>query len=391
MTTTTATRNSDLNAVKPCLYMALELGDKKWDLAFTVGLGQKARIRRIEAGNAGLLQREVAQAKRRFKLPESAPVFSCYEAGGEAFWVHRLLEGLGIGNLVVDSSSIPASRRSRRSRRKRRPKTDRLDARKLVMMLVFYHLGDKKVWQVVRVPSEEAEDRRHLQRSLVRARRERNRLGSRLRGLLKTLGVDLGRVKPGRLELGGVERLRDFRGRPLPAGMQGRLRTEVERLELLRGQVRLLEREQKELLKSGRDKRLEQARQLMLLKGIGPNGGLTLANELFSWRQLRNRRQVGAVAGLTPTPYNSGGSKRDQGVGSGGHTVRDVSVELAWGWLRWQPQSEVSLWFQRRYGAAGKRARKIGIVAVARKLLIQLWRFVERGEIPPGAVFKKEA
>ncbi len=383
--TTTAARNSDHSAAEACLYMALELGDKKWVLAFTVGLGQKPLQRRIEAGSAEQLQREVARAKKRFKLGEAAPLRCCYEAGGEAFWVHRLLLGLGIGNVVVDSSSIQVSRRLRRA------KTDRLDAQKLVLMLLRYHNGEEKVWQVVQVPSEEAEDRRHLQRSLVQSRRERNRLGSRIRGLLKTMGVNLQRVKPGLLELGDAGRLRDFRGRCLPAGLQGRLRLELERLEVVRGQIRSLEEAQKELLKSGRDERLEVARRLMRLKAIGPNGALTLSNEMFSWRKLRNRRQVGALSGLAPTPFQTGNSHRDQGISKSGIVlVRTVMVELAWGWLRWQPQSDISLWFEARFGSAGKRARKIGIVAVARRLLIQLWRFAETGELPPGAVFKSD-
>ena len=385
-TTTTATRNTNHSAAEACLYMALDLGDKKWVLAFTVGLGQRPRRKSIEAGSTAQLQREVARAKKRFKLREAAPVRSCYEAGGEAFWVHRMLLRLGIDNVVVDSSSIPVSRRRRRA------KTDRLDAQKLVLMLLRYHNGEEKVWQVVQVPSEEAEDRRHHQRALVQSREDRNRLSSRIRGLLKTMGVDLQRVKPGRLELGDVERLRDFRGRFLPAGMQDRLRLEVVRLELLRGQVRSQEKAQKELLKSGRDERLDVARQLKLLKAIGPNGGLTLSNEMFSWRKLRNRRQVGALAGLAPTPFNSGESQREQGISKAGiELVRPISVELAWGWVRWQPQSDITLWYEARFASAGKRARKIGIVAVARKLLIQLWRFVETGEIPPGAVLKSEA
>lgn len=381
--TTTATRSSDLNATEPRLYMALDLGEKAWELGFTVGLGQPARRRRVQAGNREQLLKEVGRAKKRFGLPEGAEVLSCYEAGGEAFWVHRFLEGLGVGNVVVDSASILVERRRRRA------KSDRLDVQKLAPMLFRYHNGERKVWRVVRVPGEEAEDQRHLQRSLVRSKAERNRVASRIRGLLKTQGVDLARVRIVRLAEEDLARLRGWKRKALPPGLQGRLGVEVQRLQLTLGQIRSQKKERAELLKHGSDARVKIVRQLMLLKGIGINGGFTLSNELFAWRTFSNRKEVGGSAGLTPTPFNTGGSPREQGIGKDGNSlVRALMIELAWGWLRWQPQSGLSLWFEGRFGPAGKRARKIGIVAVARKLLIQLWRFVETGEVPPGAKLK---
>ena len=365
--------------------MALDLGEKAWELGFTVGLGQPARRRRVQAGNREQLLKEVARAKKRFGLPEGAEVLSCYEAGGEAFWVHRFLEGLGVGNVVVDSASILVERRRRRA------KSDRLDVQKLAPMLFRYHNGERKVWRVVRVPGEEAEDQRHLQRSLVRSKRERNRVASRIRGLLKTQGVDLARVRIVRLAEEDLGRLRGWKRKALLAGLQGRLGVEVQRLQLTLGQIRSQKKERAELLKHGSDARLKIVRQLMLLKGIGINGGFTLSNELFAWRKFSNRKEVGGSAGLTPTPFNSGESPREQGIGKDGNSlVRALMIELAWCWLRWQPQSELSLWFEGRFGPAGKRARKIGIVAVARKLLIQLWRFVETGEVLPGAKLKLE-
>ena len=301
--TATATRSSDLNATEPRLYMAL--GEKAWELGFTVGLGQPARRRRAQAGNREQLLKEVARAKKRFGLPEGAEVLSCYEAGGEAFWVHRFLQGLGIGNVVVDSASILVERRRRRA------KSDRLDVQKLAPMLFRYHNGERKVWRVVRVPGEEAEDQRHLQRSLVRSKAERNRVASRIRGLLKTQGVDLARVRVVRLAEEDLGRLRDWKREALPPGLQGRLGVEVQRLQLTLEQIQSQEKERAELLKHSRGARLKIVRQLMLLKGIGINGGFTLSNELFAWRKFSNRREVGASAGLTPTPFNSGGSPRE--------------------------------------------------------------------------------
>jgi len=359
------------------LLMSFELGWNTWKLAFTVGFAQRPRVKTIAAGDLERLQEEIARAKRRFGLAEDCRVLSCYEAGRDGFWLHRCLQALGIINYVVDASSIEVKRRGKRR------KTDRLDAAKLVSMLVRYMEGERTVWSVVRVPSAEAEDRRQLHRELLTLKKERTRQINRIRGLLATQGL---RVEPKKDFLERLDEARLWNGSPVPEGLRFRLEGEFERLEFIRGQISELQAERRRLLKESGDEAVQQARRLMDLKAIGVEGGWLLAMEFFAWRKFHNRREVGAAAGLVATPYQSGDDFREQGISkSGNKRVRSLAVELAWCWLRHQPRSKLSLWYQERFGHGGKRLRKIGIVALARKLLIALWRYLDFGIIPDGA------
>lgn len=372
---TAATRSEYSGA--EVLFLAFELGWSSWKLASTVGFGQKPRMKTIPAGDLKKLEEEIGRAKVRFGLPEEARVVSCYEAGRDGFWLHRALDAQGVVNCVVDASSIEVKRRGKRR------KTDRLDAAKLAMMLVRYWEGERTVWSVIRVPSVEAEDRRQLHRELLTLRKECTRQINRIKGLLATQGL---RLEPRRDFLERLEEARLWDGSPVPGGLRFRLEGEFERLEFIRGQISELEAERRRLLRESEHEAVEQARRLMQLKGIGVNTGWLLPMEFFSWREFRNRRQVGAAAGLVGTPFNSGADSREQGISKAGNTrVRSRMVELAWCWLRYQPRSQLSLWFQERYGRGGKRMRKIGIVALARKLLIALWRYLEFGILPDGA------
>jgi transposase len=327
------------------------------------------------------LLHEVAQAKRRFGLPETAPVVSCYEAGREGFWLHRFLQAHGITNSVVDSSSIEVNRR------KRRAKSDGLDVRKLLTMLMRSHQGERGVWRVVHVPSIEAEDQRHLHRDLETVKQERTSTTARIKGLLSSQGIRLTSVNklPEQLDA-----LRLWDGSPIPSGLRQRLLRVYAHYLFLSEQIAALEAERRALLQSAQDANIEKVRQLMQLKGIGINGAWLLIMEFFGWRALKTRREVGGLAGLTPTPYQSGASAREQGITKAGNRhVRWMSTELAWSWVRYQPESALSCWFRERFGSGGKRLRRIGIVAVARKLLIALWRFLESGVLPEGAVLKE--
>lgn len=362
------------------LYLAFELGETEWKLGFTIGLGQNPRRRTIKAGDRDTLEREIGLAKQRFGLPEETRVMSCYEAGRDGFWLHRYLISQGIENLVVDSASIEVNRRAKRA------KTDRLDAGKLLTMLIRYDSGEQKVWCVVHVPSEEAEDNRHLHRALKTFKSERTRHINRLKGLLVGQGVRLP-VNANFLER--VERVRLWNGQPIPPGLQSRLQREFAGFQFVDGQIKALQAKRRELLRTSEDPSVEQVRRLLRLRGIGENSAWLFVMEFFAWRQFRNRRQVGALAGLTPTPYQSGEQSREQGIDKSGNSpVRSIAIEIAWGWLRHQPESELTLWFHKRFGHGSKRLRKIGIVAVARKLLIALWRYLEYGEVPAGAQFK---
>jgi len=362
------------------LYLAFELSDKKWRLGFTVGLGQKPRERVIRAGDLAALEEEIGLAKRRFHLPPEVRVMSCYEAGRDGFWIHRYLMEQGIENLVVDAASIEVPRRARRA------KTDRLDVGKLLTMLIRYDCGEKKVWSVVNVPSVESEDNRHLHRELTTLKRDRTRHINRIKGVLMGQGVRLP-VKGDFLKQ--IEEVRLWDGSPLPRGLRARVEREYGGLRFVEEQIKELEAERKELIRTSDDPSVEMVRQLMRLRGIGENSSWVFVMEFFGWRRFRNRREIGALAGLAPTPYQSGDETREQGISKAGNrSIRAMAIEIAWGWLRYQPDSDLSRWFNRRFGQGSKRMRKIGIVALARKLLIALWRYVEFGEIPAGAQLK---
>jgi transposase len=379
--TTTATHNGHDTTTKRVLFMAFELSEKTWKLGFTVGHGQKPRERSIPARNQTRLLQEVAQAKKRFGLSETAPVVSCYEAGREGFWLHRFLQAQGITNAVVDSSSIEINRR------KRRAKSDALDVRKLVSMLIRYQYGERQVWHVVHVPSVGAEDQRHLHRDLETLKQERARTTTRIKGLLSSQGVRLTTVSklPEQLEA-----LRLWDGSPIPDGLRRRLLRVYMHHQFLSEQISELEAERRAALQTSQEANIEKVRQLMHLRGIGINGAWLVVMEFFGWRAFKNRREVGGLAGLTPTPYQSGASAREQGITkSGNRHVRWMTTELAWSWVRYQPESALSCWFRERFGGGGKRLRRIGIVAVARKLLIALWRFLETGALPEGALLKE--
>ena len=379
-----AIRIKDYSEKQGTLFMAFELSLKDWKLGFTIGLGQKPRRRKITAGDVQGLQKEIGLAKKRFKLPKTAEVVSCYEAGREGFWLHRYLVESGIKNNVVDSSSIEVKRR------KRRAKADGLDVEKLLTMLVRYHYGETKVWSVAHVPSPEDEDRRQLHRELCTLKKEKGRTTNRIKGLLAAQGIRLN----GAVDLSDkrLDAMRLWDGSPLPPGLKDRLKREWPHVLFLKQQIHAVEAERKRLLKEENRPDLDQVRQLAGLYGIGVNGSWTLVQEFFAWREFENRGQVGSLAGLTPTPYQSGESNHELGISKAGNRyVRAIMVELAWAWVRHQPDSKLTQWYLKRWAEAGKRARKVGIVALSRRLLIDLWRYLETGVIPEGARLKAAA
>ena len=361
----------------PVLYVAFELGWTTWKMAFTIGAGQPPRIRTIPARLTTMVMTEIKKAKLRFGLPADAPVVACYEAGRDGFWLHRYLAHGGVQNIVVDSASIEVSRR------KRRAKSDRLDAIKLVSMLIRWHNGEKKVWSVVHVPTVDDEDRRQLHRELIEVKAERTELINRIKGLLAGLGLNIvvDNKLPGRLE-----KLRQWDNALVPPALRARILREFERWQLVVRQIRELETERARQIRTDTSPQGEQTRRLVSLKGIGPNGAWLLVREFFGWRQIRNRRELASLAGLAPTPYDSGSSRHEQGISKAGNRlVRWMMVQLAWVWLQYQPNSELSKWYQRRFGSGKSRMRKVGIVALARKLLVALWKYLETGELPAGA------
>jgi transposase len=361
------------------LYMALELSARRWHLAFGLGLATPSRRRTIGAGDRVALQGEIAAAKRRFGLPATAAVRSCYEAGRDGFWVHRLLETDAVTNVVVDSASIEVSRRLRRA------KTDRLDAEALLRRLIRYWLGERDQWKVVHVPTVAMEDARHAERAIATLVGERTRYRSRIHGLLATHGVRV------RITAGVLERLPTLTtpdGRCLPPGVLARVALAWRLFGVVDAELREARRHQQARVRAAATPAAVRTARLQQLKGLRVGSAAMLAHEVFA-RDLRNRRQVGALSGLVAVPYQSGAAGHDQGISRAGlRQVRRVIVELAWSWVRWQPDSALTRWYRARFGAGGPRLRRIGIVALARKLLIALWRYSEQGIVPAGAVLR---
>jgi transposase len=381
MSTTNATHKTNGNTIEVTLYVAFELSDKSWKLGFTTGHGQKPRERNVPARDQARILDEIAQAKGRFGLPETAPVVSCYEAGRDGFWLHRFLRAHEITNHVVDSSAIEVSRRQRRA------KSDGLDVRKLLSMLIRYEQGERRVWQVVNAPSVEAEDQRHLHRDLETLKQERASATTRIKGLLISQGIQITTLTKLPEQLDAMQL---WDGSPIPPGLRRRVLRVYAHHTFLSQQIAEIEAERRAQLQTSSEASIDKIRQLMLLKGIGVNGSWLLVMEFFGWRDFKNRREVGGLAGFTPTPYQSGESHHEQGITkSGNRHVRWMATELAWCWVRFQPESALSMWFRERFGGGGKRLRRIGIVAVARKLLIALWRFLQTGVLPEGAVLKE--
>ena len=374
--TTTMTRTSECSVDGGVLLLAFELSARIWKLGFTVGRGQRPRVRQVPAGAVAAVLAEIAAAKARWGLPPTAPVWSCYEAGREGFWLHRWLVAQGAINVVVDSSSIEVNRRARRA------KTDRLELAGLLPLLERYARGERRVWHVVRVPSVAEEDARHLPRSRETLQQERTRLINRVHGLLATQGVRL----PMRADF--LERLADARlwdGTPIPPGLTARLQRVWRQLQ---GVTTALAEVDAARAALSADERARWAARLETIRGVGPIGAWCLSTELFSWRQIRNGRELGALVGLVPSPYQSGDTQHDQGISRAGNRhVRRMMVQLAWNWLRYQPTSALSQWYRARFQHS-RRLRRIGIVALARKLLIALWRYGATGVIPDGAQLK---
>jgi transposase len=283
---------------------------------------------------------------------------------------------LQVANRVVDSASIEVNRRARRA------KTDRLDALKLVTMLVRVCCGEARVWSEVRVPTVADEAARHVSRERTALTQDQTRLVNQMRGWLATWGTTL----PARRRGAWWTAVRDWAGAALPAEVQGRLARAATRLHGIEAQIAELEAEQQAAVATAAPS--AAVRHLVQLKGVATTSASVLLDEGLLWREFRNRRQIGGLLGFAPTPYDSGESQREQGISRAGNArLQAISIQLAWNWVRWQPQSALTRWYQANFGK-GKRARRIGIVAVARKLVIALWRYVTAGVVPTGAIVK---
>lgn len=373
---TTATASD--SSVRP-LYLAIELSQSTWKLGFSLALAQRPREINVPARNIDRLLEAIARAKKHFKLPLETPVISCFEAGRDGFWLHRFLLAHGVENVVIDPASVAVQRKARKA------KTDRLDVAKLLKHLMRSQ-DDPKEWSVVQVPTVEQEDARQLHRELETLKKERTQHINRIKSHLTSQGLRF-EIRRNFLEI--LERARLWDGSCLSPAIKARILREFERLERVNEQMKLLEKQRREALKTSTAPSVDIASKIIRLRGLGEVGGWNLSMEIFSWREIKNRRQLGRLSGLTPTPFHSGNLRREQGIEKAGlRWIRPLAVELAWGWLRFQPDSEITRWFNARFARGSKRSRKIGIVAVARKLLIAIWRYVTQDIVPKGAVLK---
>lgn len=359
---------------------SLELSRSKWLLTALLPGGEKLSRHSLPGGSGDLLLERLDQlrAKAAHRLGGAVRLMVIQEAGLDGFWVHRLLEARGVESHVVDPASIPVPRRRRRA------KSDGIDGETLVRVLAAWLRGEPRVCSMVVPPSVEQEDRRRLVRERATLLGERIELTNRIRGLLGAQGI-VGYDPMRRDRRLRLETLMTGDGRPLPAQLRREILRALDRLELVLGQIAALEAERNALLAAATD---APAASLLRLRSLGPDfAGVLWLEGLF--RSFANRRQVAAYAGLAPSPWQSGEVARDQGISKAGNPrLRKTMVELAWLWLRYQPGSALSRWFQARVGDSRGRPRRIAIVALARKLLVALWRYVTQGVVPEGATLR---
>jgi transposase len=366
------------------IFVAIELSQRSW--LVTVHSPDRDRISRHKlcggdhAGLLGLIERLRARAARA--LGSAPGVASCYEAGYDGFWLHRRLAAAGITNFVFDPASIAVEQRARRA------KTDRIDGELLLRTLMAHWRGEPWVVRVVRVPSPEQEDARRASRERDRLITEQTAHTNRIKGLLRLVGIAAG--NPRRRDwTAWLEAQRDEQGQPVPPCLVAELKREHARVMLVGEQLQALTQARPQTGAAAEMAR--RSAMLQRLKSLGPAFGASLTNEVL-YKDFRNRREVAGYCGLAPSPWRSGRTDREQGISKAGNPrARQKAIELAWLWLKHQPDSALTQWFRQRTAGASGRIRRITIVALARKLIVALWRYLMTGLVPDGAVLKAAA
>ena len=370
------------------IFVSLELSRSTWLItSLSPGGGEKMSKHGLSAGNIAALLARLSELKQKAfaRTGQSFQVIVIQEAGLDGFWIHRVLQSEGVESHVVDAASIAISRRRRRA------KTDRVDGEALVRALLAYKRGEPRVCAMVRTPTPEEEDRRRLCRERKTLTNERVQHVNRIKGLLFCQGIsDYEPLRRNRRQR--LDELKTAGGCPLPPHLKAQITRELDRLELLLGQIEAVEIERDALLSAMKpdgmnaDAVRSPPAMLINLNGIGPEIAAVLWSEGL-YRSFANRKQVAAYAGLAPTPWQSGSVAREQGVSKAGNPrLRTTLLQLAWLWLRHQPQSALARWFHERVTRNGGRLRKSTIVALARKLLVALWKYVTAGVVIDGAV-----
>ena len=359
------------------LYMALELSSKTWKVAFSNG--SKVRKMNIDARNRSELLEQISQAKAVFGYADSVLVKSCHEAGRDGHWIVRWLRAEGVEAMEIDASSIEVKQG------RKHVKTDRVDVEKLLDLLMRYDAGFRRAFSVVRVPSVDDEAGQRLHREWNNLKKDRTRYRNRIKSLLATQGlVDV------RIDAQFVKRLGELRlwnGSELTAPLVSELTRWFKLYQLVVEQLKAVDDDYRAELELD-TKQSDQRRRLQMLKGVGPRSSRLLVMEAFGWRHFDNVKQVSGFSGLTPTPSASGNRYRESGISKASPPrIRAAMIELAWMWLRYQPTSLLSNWFKERFKSS-PRSKRVGIVALARKLFVALWRYLEDGVVPEGAVLK---
>ena len=382
-----AERHEEPTAIRTnlgAIFVSLELSRSIWLItSVSPGGGEKMSKQSIPAGDIGALLVRFSEFRQRAfaRTGKSFRIIVIHEAGLDGFWIHRVLQKEGIESHVVDPASIATSRRRRRA------KTDGIDGEALLRTLLAYKRGEPRVCAMVKAPTPEEEDRRRLCRERKVLTNERVLHVNRIKGLLFSQGI-FGYEPLRRDRWRRLDELRTGDGRLLPDHLKAQVRRELDRLELLLEQIKAVEAERDAPLAVQQGATPTSAAMLLNIKGIGPEFAAILWSEgLF--RHFDNRRQVASYAGLAPTPWQSGSVDREQGVSKAGNPrLRTTLIQLAWLWLRNQPQSALALWFKERVNRNGGRLKKTTIVALARKLLVALWKYVTAGVVIEGAVTK---
>ena len=366
------------------IFVAIELSQRSWLVTTHCPDKDKISRHKLEGGDhAGLLALFDRMRERAARALGGVPaVVSCYEAGYDGFWLHRLLLAAGVTNYVFDPASIAVDQRARRV------KTDRIDGEKMLRTLMAYLRGEPRVVRIVRVPAAEQEDARRASRERDRLTKEQTAHTNRIKALLRLLGMAVG--NPRRRDwLSWLAAQRDWQGQAVPPRMLTEIKHEHARLMLVREQLdALMQAPAAADLTPAAAQMAQRSELLLQLKCLGPAFATTLTNEVF-YKEFRNRREVASYFGLTPSPWQSGGIDRDQGISKAGNPrARCAAIEMAWLWLRHQPDSKLTQEYRRRTLNASKRIKRVAIVALARKLIVALWRYLTTGLVPEGAMLK---
>ena len=367
------------------IFVSIELSKKSWLIGIHTPLADKIGLHKVESGDSASLLALICRIKKKAErtMPGPVKVQSCYEAGYDGFWLHRVLAEAGIINHVIDPASLQVNRRARRA------KTDRIDALGMLRALMAFQRGEEQVFSVVQVPSVEGEDARRVRRERERLIKERIEHVNRIKALLATQGIydyePLRRHRRDRFEV-----LETAVGTPIPGHLRNEIMRHLQRLELVLEMIRAVEVQRDSVVEAepAANENSRKIQHLVRLKAIGPQFATVLVGEVLH-KHFANQRQVASYAGLAPSPFNSGSSVREQGISkSGNPRARTTMIEMAWSWLRYQPYSALSRWFHERVGAGTGRVRRITILALARKLIVALRRFLETGLLPDGAELK---